>query len=175
MQSEHNREIAIYYEITSHLVVIIDYLLGCPHDFLINDSMKDFYFFMLPSGIMLVNFIGCFFIGIAMAYISDFKSNAYYLLIVGFLGSFTTMMIMFTQINIMLAVFNMIPIPPLDGSQIFSGMMIRKNPDLVMKLQMYGPQILMGLILFGMFTSFSPIWMIISPFVNFFMLLFAGM
>jgi len=94
--------------------------------------------------------------------------------ITGNLGSFTTMMIMFTQINIMLAVFNMLPIPPLDGSQIFSGMMIRKNPDLVMKLQMYGPQILMGLILFGMFTSFSPIWMIISPFVNFFMLLFAG-
>ena len=95
--------------------------------------------------------------------------------ITGNLGPFTTMMIMFTQINIMLAVFNMLPIPPLDGSQIFSGMMIRKNPDLVMKLQMYGPQILMGLILFGMFTSFSPIWMIISPFVNFFMLLFAGM
>ena len=94
--------------------------------------------------------------------------------ITGYLGPLTTMMIMFTQINIMLAVFNMIPIPPLDGSQIFSGMMIRKNPDLVMKLQMYGPQILMGLILFGMFTSFSPIWMIISPFVNFFMLLFAG-
>ena len=95
--------------------------------------------------------------------------------VTGYLGPFTTMMIMFTQINIMLAVFNMIPIPPLDGSQIFSGMMIRKNPDLVMKLQMYGPQILMGLILFGMFTSFSPIWMIISPFVNFFMFLFAGM
>ena len=92
----------------------------------------------------------------------------------GYLGPFTTMLIMFTQINIMLAVFNMIPIPPLDGSQIFSGMMIRKNPDLVMKLQMYGPQILMGLILFGLFTSFSPIWIIISPFVNFFMLLFAG-
>lgn len=93
----------------------------------------------------------------------------------GVMGSFTTMLIMFTQINIMLAVFNMIPIPPLDGSQIFSGLMIRRNPDLVMKLQMYGPQILMGLILFGMFTSFSPIWMIISPFVNFFMFLFAGM
>ena len=95
--------------------------------------------------------------------------------ITGYLGPLTTMMIMFTQINIMLAVFNMIPIPPLDGSQIFSGLVIRKNPDLVMKLQMYGPQILMGLILFGMFTSFSPIWMIISPFVNFFMLLFVGM
>ena len=93
----------------------------------------------------------------------------------GYMGVFNSMLIMFTQINIMLAVFNMIPIPPLDGSQIFSGLMVRHNPDIVMKLQMYGPQILMGLILFGMFTSFSPIWMIISPFVNFFMFLFAGM
>ena len=95
--------------------------------------------------------------------------------ITGSLGSFTTMMIMFTQINITLAIFNMIPIPPLDGSQIFSGFMIRSNPGLVMKLQIYGPQILMGLILFGMLTSISPIWMIISPFVNFFMFLFTGM
>ena len=95
--------------------------------------------------------------------------------ITGYMGVLTSMLIMFTQINIMLAVFNMIPIPPLDGSQIFSGLMVRHNPDIVMKLQMYGPQILMGLILFGMFTSFSPIWMIISPFVNFFMFLFAGM
>ena len=93
----------------------------------------------------------------------------------GYMGVLTSMLIMFTQINIMLAVFNMIPIPPLDGSQIFSGLMVRHNPDIVMKLQMYGPQILMGLILFGMFTSFSPIWFIISPFVNFFMFLFAGM
>ena len=93
----------------------------------------------------------------------------------GYMGVLTSMLIMFTQINIMLAVFNMIPIPPLDGSQIFSGLMVRHNPDIVMKLQMYGPQILMGLILFGMFTSFSPIWMIISPFVNFFMFLFTGM
>ena len=95
--------------------------------------------------------------------------------ITGYMGVLTSMLIMFTQINIMLAVFNMIPIPPLEGSQIFSGLMVRHNPDIVMKLQMYGPQILMGLILFGMFTSFSPIWMIISPFVNFFMFLFAGM
>ena len=92
----------------------------------------------------------------------------------GNLGSLSTMLMMFTQINIMLAVFNMIPIPPLDGSQIFSGLMIRKNPDLVVKLQIYGPQILMGLILFGMFTSISPIWLLMSPFVNFFMLLFVG-
>ena len=92
----------------------------------------------------------------------------------GYAGPLTSMLILFTQINISLAVFNMIPIPPLDGSQIFSGIMIRRNPQLVMQLQMYGPQILMGLILFGMFTGVSVIWAFMSPFVNFFMFLFAG-
>jgi len=92
----------------------------------------------------------------------------------GNLGPLSSMLMMFTQINIMLAVFNMIPIPPLDGSQIFSGLMVRRNPDLVVKLQIYGPQILMGLILFGMLTRISPIWWLMSPFVNFFMLLFVG-
>ena len=92
----------------------------------------------------------------------------------GNLGPLSSMLMMFTQINIMLAVFNMIPIPPLDGSQIFSGLMVRKNPDLVLKLQIYGPQILFGLILFGMLTRISPIWWLMSPFVNFFMLLFVG-
>ena len=92
----------------------------------------------------------------------------------GNMGVLSSMLIMFVQINIMLAVFNMIPIPPLDGSQIFSGLMIRHNPDLVVKLQIYGPQILMGLILFGMLTSISPIWWFMSPFVNFFMFLFVG-
>ena len=92
----------------------------------------------------------------------------------GNMGVLSSMLIMFVQINIMLAVFNMIPIPPLDGSQIFSGLMIRHNPDLVVKLQIYGPQILMGLILFGMLTSISPIWWVMSPFVNFFMFLFVG-
>ncbi|MBC8345397.1 MAG: site-2 protease family protein [Candidatus Marinimicrobia bacterium] len=93
----------------------------------------------------------------------------------GYMGALTSMLMMFTQINIMLAVFNMIPIPPLDGSQIFSGLMIQRNPDLVHKLRIHGPQILMGLILFGMFTNISPIWWVMSPFVNFFMFLFAGM
>ena len=89
-------------------------------------------------------------------------------------GSIFLMLLLFTQINIMLAVFNMIPIPPLDGSQIFSGLMVQKNPDLVMKLQMYGPQILFGLILIGYLTNISPLWWIMSPFVNFFLFLFAG-
>ena len=94
----------------------------------------------------------------------------------GFVHGTMAMMIMFfTQINIMLAVFNMIPIAPLDGSQIFSGLLIRTNPELVRNLQIYGPQILMGAILIGYFTPISPIWWFMGPFVKFFLFLFAGL
>ena len=94
----------------------------------------------------------------------------------GFVDGTMAMMIMFfTQINIMLAVFNMIPIAPLDGSQIFSGLLIRTNPELVRNLEIYGPQILMGAILIGYFTPISPIWWFMGPFVKFFLFLFAGL
>ncbi len=89
-------------------------------------------------------------------------------------GTIMSMLYIFVQINIMLAVFNLIPIPPLDGSQIFNGLMSRRNPELVMKLQMYGPQILLGLILFGMISGFSILWLFMKPFVTFFMYLFIG-
>ena len=90
-------------------------------------------------------------------------------------GTMATMIMFFTQINIMLAVFNMIPIAPLDGSQIFSGLLIRTNPELVRNLQIYGPKILMGAILIGYFTPISPIWWFMGPFVKFFLFLFAGL
>jgi len=94
----------------------------------------------------------------------------------GFVHGTMAMMIMFfTQINIMLAVFNMIPIAPLDGSRIFSGLLIRTNPELVRNLQIYGPKILMGAILIGYFTPISPIWWFMGPFVKFFLFLFAGL
>ena len=85
-----------------------------------------------------------------------------------------TLLFYFTQINITLGVFNLFPVAPLDGSQIFSGYLIKHNPELAWKIQAYGPQVLFGLILFGYFTGFSIIWMVMEPFVSFFMLLFAG-
>ena len=84
------------------------------------------------------------------------------------------LLIYFTRINIVLAVFNLIPVAPLDGSQIFSGYLMKKNPQLAWKIQSYGPQVLFGLILFGYFTGFSILWLVMEPFVSFFMLLFAG-
>ncbi len=84
------------------------------------------------------------------------------------------LLIYFTRINITLAVFNLIPVAPLDGSQIFSSYLMKKNPTLAWKIQSYGPQVLFGLILFSYVTGFSVLWIIMEPFVNFFMLLFVG-
>ena len=81
----------------------------------------------------------------------------------------------FSFINIALAVFNMLPVAPLDGSQIFGNLISKNNPDLAWKLQMHGPKILLGLILFGIITKISILGIIISPFVKLFMYLFAGL
>ena len=80
----------------------------------------------------------------------------------------------FIFINIALAVFNMLPVAPLDGSQIFGNMITKNNPELAMKLQMYGPKILMLAILIGVLTPFSLLGTIMNPFIKFFMYLFAG-
>ena len=67
-----------------------------------------------------------------------------------FSESILLMVYYFTYINISLAIFNLIPVSPLDGSQIFSGYLIKSNPQLAWKIQSYGPQVLFGLILFGL-------------------------
>ena len=60
------------------------------------------------------------------------------------------------SVNIALAVFNMLPVAPLDGSQIFGNMISKNNPKLAMKLQIYGPKVLMGLILISyLFPKYS--------------------
>ena len=89
-------------------------------------------------------------------------------------SSFQILLYYFVQINITLAIFNLIPVAPLDGSQIFSSYLMKTNPQLAIKIQSYGPQVLFGLILFGYVTGFSILWLIMKPFVNFFMLLFIG-
>ena len=81
----------------------------------------------------------------------------------------------FLLINISLAVFNMIPIAPLDGSQIFRTILFKDNPDLAVKFQVYGPQVLFALILFGIITGHSIIWAIMKPFISFFVYIFSGM
>lgn len=60
-------------------------------------------------------------------------------------------------INIVLAVFNLIPIPPLDGSKILAALLPSSMSHISMKLEMYGPYIL----LFVLFIEFA-----IHPFIG---------
>ena len=81
---------------------------------------------------------------------------------------------LFISINIALAIFNLIPIAPLDGSQIFGNLISKKKPEVAWKLQVYGPKILLGLIMIGIITPFSPLSIIITPFIKLFLYIFAG-
>jgi len=81
---------------------------------------------------------------------------------------------LFVSINIALAIFNLVPIAPLDGSQIFGNLISKTQPELAWKLQIYGPKILLAIIMIGILTPFSPLSMIITPFIKLFLFLFAG-
>lgn len=76
--------------------------------------------------------------------------------------------------NLSLAFFNLIPIPPLDGSKILLGLAPREWEASLLKLEQVGPMVLFGLIAMGFLLHFSPLWLFIGPFVSFFALLFGG-
>ncbi|MBU1635643.1 site-2 protease family protein [bacterium] len=78
------------------------------------------------------------------------------------------------QINLALAIFNLLPVPPLDGSKILYGILPPQYEYIYEYLERYGPFVLMGLIVFGMLTRISILGAFIYPFVNFFSKLFGG-
>jgi len=77
-------------------------------------------------------------------------------------------------LNLVLAFFNLIPIFPLDGSRILTGLLPRDLAERFRTLEPAGPMILLGLILLGAVTGVRIIQILIFPFVNFFALLFTG-
>ena len=72
----------------------------------------------------------------------------------------------FIQINIYLAIFNLIPIYPLDGGQIFGNIISKYYPNFNEKLFIYGPRVLLGLILIGIISEISIISFFLQPFYN---------
>jgi Zn-dependent protease len=90
------------------------------------------------------------------------------------LGIFLQMVAVGLVINVVLAIFNLIPIPPLDGSKILMGLLPPQYEQQFAQLERFGPFLLIFLVLVPSMMGINILWMVIQPFVSFFSFLFAG-
>jgi len=112
---------------------------------------------------------------------SRFLNNASYIFFSGGrvlpanLGEFTGV-ILFSLFfyGLVLAAFNLIPIPPLDGSKILYYFLPSNLAYEYMKIERFGFFILIGIIFLGSLAGIPIIWGIIQPFISIFSYLFLG-
>ncbi|QGY40135.1 site-2 protease family protein [Pseudodesulfovibrio cashew] len=69
-------------------------------------------------------------------------------------------------VNLVLGIFNLIPIPPLDGSNVLAYFLPPRLAYKYMSLSRYGFFILIGLILVGRFSGYSLVGQVIFPLVS---------
>jgi Zn-dependent protease len=67
-------------------------------------------------------------------------------------GVAATLLFYLAQINIILAAFNLIPIPPLDGSKILMGFLPERWQDALSRVEPYGFFLIIGLLFLGVLT-----------------------
>ena len=73
-------------------------------------------------------------------------------------------LITFVLINLVLALFNLLPIAPLDGEEVLSFFLPPRARAALATVSPYGPFVLLGLILLGRFGELDPLgWLIFNP------------
>ena len=88
-------------------------------------------------------------------------------------GTFREMALAGIRVNLSLAFFNLLPIPPLDGSRVVAGLLPAQQAYQYSQLEMYGPMLLIGLIMADSFLRLNLIQTWISvPALFFFEIIF---
>lgn len=129
-----------------------------------NFKRKDSELAVSFAGIVTNIIIACIFglpIRIATMYGAIFDSSP---LLVFFSG--------IVEMNLILATFNLIPLPPLDGSHLIEHFL---NDEQKYAFQTIGPSILIGLVLLSFLSNFSIFQIIVEPVVRFLSTLITGL
>jgi Zn-dependent protease len=85
----------------------------------------------------------------AFAYVPLFRSTAS--------SPVTTFLAFFITINVLLAVFNLVPLPPLDGSRLLTIFLPPRRQNVIYFLDRWGFIILLGLVFFGGLELLAPV------------------
>lgn len=87
---------------------------------------------------LITGFLVCIVYYFVMYYANLYSNNAFH-----------SILLSIVSINISLAIFNLIPVYPLDGSHVFEHFFIRKAPKVCFFLRKYGQFILLAILLLG--------------------------
>jgi Zn-dependent protease len=98
----------------------------------------------------------------------------YRLLVSGVGGWAAYFLFEFITINLLLWIFNLIPIPPLDGEKLLSYLLPRSAAPFYEKYRQFGPLLLIALVLVLPLIGFDLFGSVISPFINNFTLFLTG-
>lgn len=77
--------------------------------------------------------------------------------------------------NLVLCAFNLIPVPPLDGSKVLFALLPARFAPVQTWLERYGFFVLIGMIMLDRVTGLPILWGWIGPFVSFFSRIFTGL
>jgi Zn-dependent protease len=82
------------------------------------------------------------------------------------LPSLDKLLFEFISINLLLFLFNLIPVAPLDGEKILYFLLPAPGQRFMDNIRPYGPLILLALVFSGWLLPFNILWTILSPPLN---------